>query len=117
MARLRAVLRAAGPVDHIVAASAASQHDRLDALLRRAGVDVHTRCGNRANAADRALIQAARHFARGGDCEVVVASNDHFFRAVAGLPGVRRVVLITQPQLATARSLLRVASELRVVAA
>ncbi|HEY6795100.1 MAG TPA: NYN domain-containing protein [Kineosporiaceae bacterium] len=114
MTRLRAVLRAAGPVDRIVAASAASQHTRLDSLLRRAGVHVHTRCGNRPNAADRALIQAARRFAQEGDCEVVVASNDHYFRAVADLPGVRRVVLITQPRLATARALVRVADELRV---
>jgi hypothetical protein len=116
MARLDAVLRAAGPVDQIVAASAASQHARLDDLLRRAGVHVHTRCGNRPNAADRVLIQAARRFAREGACEVVVASNDHGFRVIANLPGVTRLVLITQPRLATARSLLRAASELRVVA-
>jgi NYN domain len=116
MSRLRAVLRAAGPVDQIIAASAASQHTRLDELLRQAGVDVHLRCGNRPNAADRALILQARRFASEGDCEVVVASNDHGFRVVANLPGVRRVVLITQPQLATARSLLRVADERRIVA-
>ena len=117
MARLNAVLSAAGPVDQIIAASAASQHTRLDELLRRAGVQVHTRCGNRPNAADRVLIAAARQFASKGDCEVVVASNDHGFRVIADLPGVRRLVLITHPHLATARSLLRVASELRVVAA
>jgi hypothetical protein len=116
MARLQAVLRAAGPVDQIVAASAASQYARLDDLLRRAGVQVHTRCGNRPNAADRALIAAARAFASQGDCEVVVASNDHCFRVLADLPGVRRLVLVTHPHLATARSLLRVASELRVAA-
>jgi len=116
LARLQAVLRAAGPVDHIVAASAASQHARLDELLRRAGVQVHTRCGNRPNAADRVLIAAARSFASEGDCEVVVASNDHGFRVIAQLPGVRRLVLVTHPDLATARSLLRVANELRVAA-
>jgi hypothetical protein len=117
MARLNAVLRAAGPEDRIVAASAASQHARLDRLLTRAGVDVHTRCKNGPNAADRVLVQAARRFAREGDCEVVVASNDHGFRVIAGMPGVRRLVLITMPQLATARALIRVADELRVVAA
>lgn len=117
LARLQAVLQAAGPVDQIIAASAASQHDRLDVLLQRAGVHVHTRCGNRPNAADRVLIEAARQFARQGDCEVVVASNDHGFRVIAGMPGVRRLVLITHPQLATARALLRVATELRVAAA
>lgn len=117
LARLRAVLDAAGPVDEIIAASAASQHARLDRLLLQVGVDVHTRVKNRPDAADRALIQAARHFAEGGDCEVVVASNDHGFRAVASLPGVRRVVLITVPRLATARSLIRVADEHRVAAA
>ena len=114
MTRLRAVLEAAGPVDEIIAASAASQHDRLDDVLRRAGIQTHLRCGNRPNAADRALIDAARRFASRGDCEVIVASNDHGFRAIASLPGVRRLVLITQPQLATARSLLKVANELRV---
>jgi hypothetical protein len=116
LSRLQAVLRAAGPVDQVIAASAASQHARLDDLLRRAGVAVHTRCGNRPNAADRALIEAARRFAAEGDCEVVVASNDHGFRVIADMPGVRRLVLITHPHLATARSLLRVASELRVAA-
>ena len=116
LARLQAVLRAAGPVDEIVAASAASQHSRLDDLLRRAGVQVHTRCGNRPNAADRALIAAARRFASQGECEVVVASNDHGFKVIAGLPGVRRLILVTHPDLATARSLLRVANELRVAA-
>lgn len=116
MARLSAVLRAAGPVDHIVAASAASQHARLDRLLQRAGVQVHTRCGNRPNAADRVLIDAARRFAREGDCEVIVASNDHGFKVIATMPGVIRLILITHPQLATARSLLRVANELRVAA-
>jgi hypothetical protein len=116
LARLNAVLRAAGPVDEIVAASAASQHARLDELLRQAGVRIHTRCGNRPNAADRVLIDAARRFARAGDCEVIVASNDHGFRVIADLPGVRRLVLITHPQLATARALLRVANELRVAA-
>ena len=115
-ARLEAVLRAAGPVDRIVAASASSQHARLDAMLQRIGVDVHLRCGNRPNAADRALIDAARQFAREGACEVIVASNDHGFRVIAGLPGVQRLVLITHPQLATARSLLRAASERRVAA-
>jgi len=117
LARLQAVLRAAGPVDEIIAASAASQHSRLDELLHRAGVQVHTRCGNRPNAADRALIDAARRFASQGDCEVVVASNDHGFRALAAFPGVRRLVLITVPELETARALLRVADEHRVVAA
>jgi hypothetical protein len=116
MTRLDAVLRAAGPVDLIVAASAASQHARLDDLLRKAGVDEHLRCGNRPNAADRALIKAARQFAQDGPCEVIVASNDHGFRVIADLPGVQRLVLITHPHLATARSLLRVASELRVAA-
>ena len=116
LARLQAVLRAAGPVDEIVAASAASQHSRLDDLLRRAGVQVHTRCGNRPNAADRALIAAARRFASQGECEVVVASNDHGFKVIAGLPGVRRLILVTHPDLATARSLLRVANECRVAA-
>jgi hypothetical protein len=117
LSRLRAVLKAAGPVDQIIAASAASQHARLDKLLRTAGVHVHTRVKNRPDAADRALIQAARRFAQDGDCEVVLASNDHGFRAIVGIPGVRRVVLITVPTLATARSLIRVADELRVVAA
>jgi len=116
LARLQAVLRAAGPVDEIIAASAASQHSRLDELLHRAGVQVHTRCGNRPNAADRALIDAARRFASQGDCEVVVASNDHGFKVIANLPGVRRLILVTHPDLATARSLLRVANELRVAA-
>ncbi|MDQ1289684.1 MAG: hypothetical protein QG622_3250 [Actinomycetota bacterium] len=115
--RLRAVLDAAGPVDQIIAASAASQHERLDRLLRTMGVDVHRRVTNRPDAADRALISAAREFAREGDCEVVVASNDHSFRVIARMPGVRRLVLITVPQLDTARSLVRVASELRVAAA
>lgn len=117
LAHLRAVLTAAGPVDQVIAASAASQHERLDHLLRAAGVQVHTRVRNRPNAADRALIQAARSFARDGDCEVVIASNDHGFRAIAGLPGVRRIVLLTVPRLATARSLVRIADELRPVAA
>lgn len=117
MARLQAVLSAAGPVDQIIAASAASQHGRLDDLLRRAGVQVHTRCGNRHNAADKALIDAARRFAGEGACEVIVASNDHGFRVIADMPGVQRLVLITHPHLATARSLLRVANELRVAAA
>jgi hypothetical protein len=116
LSRLTAVLRAAGPVDQVIAASAASQHARLDDLLRQAGVQVHTRCGNRPNAADRALIDAARRFAAEGDCEVVVASNDHGFRVIADMPGVRRLVLITHPHLATARALLRVANELRVAA-
>lgn len=117
LARLNAVLKAAGPVDRIVAASAASQHSRLDQLLQRAGVDEHTRCPNRPNAADRALVDAARRFARQGDCEVVVASNDHGFRVIARLPGVRRLVLITMPQLATAKALIRIADEHRIVAA
>jgi hypothetical protein len=117
LARLDAVLQAAGPVDRIIAASAASQHSRLDRLLRRAGVHIHTKCRNRPNAADRALVQAARQFARDGDCEVVVASNDHSFRVIADLPGVRRLVLITVPHLATARALIRSADEHRVVAA
>jgi hypothetical protein len=117
LARLHAVLDAAGPVDRIVAASAASQHARLDGLLRRAGVHEHTRCKNRPNAADRALVDAARRFAREGACEVVVASNDHGFRVIANLPGVQRLVLITVPELATARALVRVADEHRVVAA
>ena len=116
LARLRAVLDAAGPVDQVIAASAASQHARLDHLLHLVGVKVHTRCKNRPNSADRALIEAARRFARSGDCEVIVASNDHCFSVVAGLPGVRRFILVTQPQLATARSLIRVANELRVAA-
>jgi len=117
LARLDAVLAAAGPVDHVIAASAAGQHDRLDGILRRAGVTVHLRCRNRRNAADRALLDAARAYARQGDCEVVVASNDHGFRALAAFPGVRRLVLITVPELETARALLRVADEHRVVAA
>lgn len=117
LARVEAVLRAAGPVDRIIAASAASQHRRLDRVLRRAGVHVHTRCRNRPNAADRALVEAARQFAREGDCEVVVASNDHSFRVIADLPGVRRLVLITVPDLATARALVRSADEHRIVAA
>jgi hypothetical protein len=117
LARLEAVLRAAGPVDRVVAASAASQHARLDQLLQRAGVNEHTRCRNRPNAADRALVEAARRFAKEGDCEVLVASNDHGFRMIAGMPGVRRLVLITVPQLATARALIRIADEHRIVAA
>lgn len=117
LARLEAVLRAAGPVDRIVAASAASQHARLDRMLRRVGVHEHTRCRNRPNAADRALVAAARRFAAEGDCEVLVASNDHSFRVIATLPGVRRLVLITLPQLATARALVRSADEHRIVAA
>jgi len=116
LARLNAVLRAAGPVDHIVTASAGSQYERLDEVLQRAGVHSHIRCGNRPNAADRVLIEQARRFAGEGDCEVIVASNDHGFRVIAHMPGVRRLVLITHPDLATARSLLRVASELRVAA-
>jgi hypothetical protein len=107
LARLDAVLRTAGPVDQVIAASAASQHSRLDRLLKRAGVHIHTRCRNRPNAADRELVAAARRFASHGDCEVIVASNDHSFRVIAGLPGVRRLVLITFPQLATARALIR----------
>jgi predicted nuclease of predicted toxin-antitoxin system len=117
LARLKAVLAAAGPVDQVVAASAASQHARLDELLAAAGVHVHTKVKNRPDAADRELLQAARRFAREGDCEIVVASNDHAFRTVAKLPGVRRVVLVTVPELATARSLLRAADEHRIVAA
>jgi hypothetical protein len=113
---LRAVLKAAGPVDQVIAASAASQHARLDRLLQLAGVQTHTRCANGPDAADRALIAAARRFARSGDCEVVVASNDHCFSVLAGLPGVRRLVLVTHPHLDTARSLARAAHELRVTA-
>jgi hypothetical protein len=117
LTQLRAVLKAAGPVDQIIAASAANQHARLDQLLRMVGVHVHTCVKNRPNAADRALIQAARRFAADGDCEVILASNDHGFRRIARMPGVRRVVLITVPHLATARSLIRAVDELRVAAA
>jgi hypothetical protein len=116
LARLRGVLAAAGPVDLVVAASAASQHARLDGLLRSAGVHTHLRCRNKPNAADRQLIDAARRFARGGECEIVVASNDHSFSAVAGLPGVRRLILVTHPELATARALIKAADELRTAA-
>jgi len=117
LARLEAVLDAAGPVDRIIAASAASQHSRLDGMLQRVGVHVHTKCRNRPNAADRALVDAARKFAREGKCEVIVASNDHSFRVIADLPGVQRLVLITVPHLATARALVRSADEHRIVAA
>jgi hypothetical protein len=116
LARLRGVLGAAGDVDQIIAASAASQHARLDDLLRTVGVHNHLLCRNRPNAADLQLLKAARRFAREGECEVVVASNDHAFSAVARIPGVRRLILVTHPQLATARSLIRVAHELRVAA-
>ena len=113
LTRLRSVLRAAGPVDQVIAASAASQHARLDVILKSVGVHVHTRVRNGPDTADRALLRAARRFAQAGDCEIILASNDHAFRALAKLPGVRRVVLVTVPELATARSLLRIADELR----
>jgi hypothetical protein len=107
---LSAILTAAGPVDKVIAVACRDVVMRQKPVLRSLKIDYRTvPCGK--DAADKALLKAAKSLRKSGTGTFFIASCDHYFKHLAWLG---KVVVVTPPGNPVAKSLVEVASRVLI---